>query len=134
MWLGFVVLLAGMTLYIAPVDQIGLKRPEESFHTLIIGTGAIIEFISVLFLWVYRSSLRQLTNFYNRQMGTHTAILSFRMTYKMDATTAAEVVKTIVVKLLDLTSMPDIEAPSGAQGLRRLIVPSEKPAEKKDKV
>lgn len=121
MWLGFFVLLAGMALYIAPVDKLGLNRPAEDFFTLIIGTGLIIEFISVLFLWVYRSSLRQLTNFYNRQMGAHTAILSFRMTSKMSAEAASDTIKTIVAKMLDVSSMHDIERPAGARGLGKFI-------------
>jgi hypothetical protein len=96
MWLGFVVLLAGLAYQVvAPHFNFGTPAPD--FKNLTLGSGAIIEFISAAFLWVYRSATVQLTNFYDRQMHTHTSILSFRIAETMIDLVARDRVKEAIV-------------------------------------
>jgi hypothetical protein len=121
MWLGFILLLVGIALYVGPVEKIGLKPPTQDFKVLIMGGAAIIEFISALFLWVYRSSTAQLTYFYNRQMHSHTSILCFRIASTMETAKADDTKREIVQKVLDWTSMPARPPLIGAKGLRALL-------------
>lgn len=121
MWLGFLLLLVGVALYVGPVEKLGFKTPSHDFRILIIGGAAIIEFISALFLWVYRSSTSQLTYFYNRQMQTHTSILCFRIASTMDPAKADDVKRAIVDKVLDWTSVPEKIPLVGAKGFRALL-------------
>jgi hypothetical protein len=121
MWLGFVLLLAGMALYVAPVEQLGFKPPTQDFHVIVMGGAAIIEFISALFLWVYRSSTAQLTYFYNRQMHTHTAILCFRIASTMQPEKADDTKRAIVDKVLDWSTSPEKTPLPGSKGMRAII-------------
>lgn len=121
MWLGFILLLVGIALYVCPVEKLGLKPPTQDFDILILSGAAIIEFISALFLWVYRSTTTQLTYFYNRQMNSHNSILCFRMASTMDTDKADDTKQAIIEKFLDLTTMPERPPLFGAKGLRTLL-------------
>jgi len=121
MWLGFILLLVGVAMYVGPVEKIGLKVPGQDFRILVMGGGVIIEFISVLFLWVYRSSKAQLTHFYNRQMNAHTSILCFRIASTMEKAKADDTRGAIVNKVLDWTSTPERQPIVGAKGLSYLL-------------
>jgi hypothetical protein len=121
MWLGFILLLVGVALYVGPVEKIGLKVPATDFSILIMGGAAIIEFISALFLWVYRSSIAQLEYFYNRQMYSHTSILCFRIATTMEKSQADDTKRAIVEKALDWTLKPERPALVGGKGLRALL-------------
>ncbi len=80
MWLGFIFLLIGLIFYVAPVEQFGIQISDTAnLNVLIIGGAAIIEFIAALFLWVYRSTSDQLNNFYNREMYSHSIVMSFKI-------------------------------------------------------
>lgn len=111
MWLGFIILLGGLALYVFPVENIGLKAPTAGVNTLVIGSGAIVEFISAMFLWVYRRSVGQLTYFYNRQMHTHNILLSYRIS---DTMTDKDTTKKLIIEhiLNKVWSPQTIEAPS----------------------
>jgi TRADD-N domain-containing protein len=79
MWIGFFIILFGIISYIAPLwftirDSIG-----ENFKILTIGSGIVTEMIAALFLWIYKSSINQLTYFYNRQVFIHNSLLAFRI-------------------------------------------------------
>lgn len=120
MWLGFLILIFGIALYVGPLENFGLKRPSEDFNVLIISSAAIVEFISALFLWVYRSTIDQLTFYYRLQMRSHVAILSFRMATTME--TADEAKRAIIDSILDSSLRPErIPGPAGGKGLRALI-------------
>jgi len=108
-------------MYVGPVEKIGLKVPSQDFRILVMGGGVIVEFISVLFLWVYRSATDQLTHFYNRQMQTHTSILCFRIASTMETAKADDTKGAIVDKVLDWTSMSKRPPLIGAKGLRALL-------------
>ena len=123
MWLGFVLLLIGIALYVGPVERLNLTRPDQDFQILILSGAAIIEFISALFLWVYRSTTAQLTYYYKRQMHSHTSILCFRMASTMQQ--ADETKRAIIEKVLDWNEMPERPALVGAKGLRSLLPASE---------
>ena len=119
MWLGFILLLLGIGLYVGPVEKLGLTRPSEDFRTLIIAGAAIIEFISALFLWVYRSTTGQLTYYYKRQMYTHSSILCFRMASTMEK--SDDVKQAIIEKVLDWSETPERPPLVGARGFRSLV-------------
>lgn len=119
MWLGFAILIGGVLLYIGPVEQIGLRRPEADFKLLILASGSIVEFIAALFLWVYRSTTGQLTFYYRQQMQSHTAILSFRMASTMERPDQAK--KIIVEKMLASTLQPERPAVIRGSGLAALV-------------
>lgn len=99
MWIGFAVILGGIIIRVVDLDRFGLRPLDTDISTLIIISGAIIEVISALFLWVYRSSVRQLTYFYNCQMYNHSILMSQRIADTM--THSDEIKKTIIEKLLD---------------------------------
>lgn len=112
MWIGFSVIVSGIVIRVVDLGKFGVRPLDSDVSTLIIVSGAIIEVISALFLWVYRSSIRQLTYFYNRQLYNHSVLMSQRIAETM--TSADEVKKTIIEQLLDRswTFEPDT-LPSG---------------------
>jgi hypothetical protein len=112
MWLGFFILIGGIAIYLFPIEQIGLKAPTAGVNTLVIGSGTIVEFISALFLWVYRRSIKQLTYFYNRQIHAHNVLLSYRIS---DTMADPDVPKKMIVEhiLQRVWSPEDLEATSG---------------------
>lgn len=118
MWLGFVILILGVALYIGPVERFGLQRPDEDFNTLILSSAAIVEFISALFLWVYRSTISQLTFYYRLQMRSHTAILCFRMASTMAESDEAK--RAIIASILDASMTPE-QPPTPANRLMGLV-------------
>ena len=78
MWIGFTVILLGILLQVVDVDllsKIGIRRLETNVTALVILSGAIIEVISAFFVWVYRTSIKQLNYFYNRQMYNHSVLM-----------------------------------------------------------
>jgi len=119
MWLGFALLLVGIALYVGPVEKLGLARPTQDFQILILAGATIIEFISALFLWVYRNTTAQLTFYYKRQMHSHTSILCFRMASTMQQSDDAK--RAIIDKVLDWTEMPVRPPLAGTKGLRSLL-------------
>ncbi|MDH3535829.1 MAG: hypothetical protein OER87_08795 [Gammaproteobacteria bacterium] len=121
MWFGFALLLAGLALYIVPLSKFGLNPPAENFEILVLGGAAIIEFISALFLWMYRSTTAQLTYLYDRQMYSHTAILCFRMASTIEKEKGDEARASIVAKLLDWNAKPARPASPSGSGLASLL-------------
>ena len=119
MWLGFAILLSGITFYVGPFEQLGIRRPSADFNLLILSAAAIVEMISALFLLVYRSTIGQLTFYYRLQMHSHTAILCFRIADTMKD--ADEAKKAIVDRLLDTSVVPERPAPGGGKGLAALL-------------
>lgn len=119
MWLGFLILILGVALYVGPVETLGLSRPSEDFNILILSSAAIVEFISALFLWVYRSTINQLTFYYRLQMRSHTAILCFRMSTTMENADLAK--RAIITSMLDSSLVPEPTPPTGSKGFASLI-------------
>jgi len=120
MWLGFMVLLSGVVYHILPsgVGETASTRPELKLLFLI--GGGIIEIISALFLWVYRSSILQLTYFYDRQMYSHAVLLGTRIAAGMtEGGDAAR--KSIIDKLLERNWAIDRPAPPSSKGMAELI-------------
>jgi MFS family permease len=126
MWLGFLIILAGIYLYVGPLDvgPLHLTRPTGSFNTLILAGAVMIEFISALFLWVYRSTTGQQTYYYDLQMHNHVAILCFRMAQTMQEK-RDDMKKEVIEKILSWTTRPERPPVVGARGLRALLpIPS----------
>jgi len=114
MWIGFGVIVAGIVIRVVDLQNFGLRAPDTDISTLVIGAGTIIEMVSALFLWVYRTSIRQLTYFYNRQMYNHSVLMCQRIADGMKESDPVK--KTIVEKVLDRSWVLENEAlPSGKQ-------------------
>ncbi len=119
MWVGFIFIVVGFAVYLLPIDNWGLVKPEGDIKTVVIAGGAIIEFVSALFLWVYRSSTNQLTYFYNRQIHSHNVVLCFRIASSMEKPDEAK--RSIVDKVLDRTWEVNQSAPVGAKWFGKLV-------------
>lgn len=112
MWLGFLILIAGIGLYIGPVELLGISRPPQQFSTLVLIGAVIVEVISALFLWVYQSTIAQLTFYYRRQMQSHAAILCFRIAASMTDGDASK--RAIIEQLIQISDLPERHAlPTG---------------------
>jgi len=85
MWLGFAIIMIGILRQIVPLNVISpyLPSPPKSLDPLILAGGVVVEIISALFLWVYKSSIEQLTYFYDRQMHLHGVLLSHKIAVGM---------------------------------------------------
>jgi hypothetical protein len=100
MWLGFFLLLAGIIIYVAPIEQLGVDVPDAAgFNFLIIGGTAIIEFVAALFLWVYRSTSNQLHIFYDREMYNHSLVMCFKVASTIKEPDEAK--RSIIEKVLE---------------------------------
>ena len=82
MWLGFAVIVAGFASYFIPNSQIQGQQ-SVSARDFALMSGTIIELISAAFLWMFKSSQNQLTNFYNRQFDNHNVLLLFNIAESM---------------------------------------------------
>lgn len=82
MWIGFFVIVAGVVSYLIPVGVLPSTPAAPAQQFALLG-GLIIELISAAFLWVYKSSINQLTYFYDRQQLNHNALLSFSIAESM---------------------------------------------------
>jgi hypothetical protein len=99
MWLGFLIIAFGILSYIVPTKYINENLVSGNLQLLTIASGIFTEFISALFLWIYKSSVNRLTYFYNRQVFIHNALLAYKISNTM---TDPDKAKTIIVeKILD---------------------------------
>jgi hypothetical protein len=119
MWLGFLILLVGIGLYIGPVEYLKIARPTGDFNTIVLASAVIVEVIAALFLWVYRSTTGQLTFYYRLQMHSHTSILCYRMASTMTAPDEAK--RAIIDKVLSSTLVPERPPLTGSKGLAGLL-------------
>lgn len=119
MWAGFVFMLAGFSLFVAPIEKIGLRTPTNDIQVVVIAIGAIIEFISVLFLWMHRSAMEQLTYYYNRQIHTHNVVMCFRIADSMKDQDSAKnvIISKVMERLWTLERVPT----KGAGWFRRIV-------------
>lgn len=97
MWIGFLVIVAGVVSYLIPASFLSTTPVAPAQQFALLG-GLIIELISAAFLWVYKSSINQLTYFYDRQQLNHNALLSFSVAETMTDKDAAKL--KIVDRLL----------------------------------
>jgi len=98
MWIGFVVIISGIGINYLPTS-IRESFSVNNIQDISVASGAIIEAISALFLWVYRSSIKQLTYFYNRQMDNHNVLICQRIAESM--TNSDEPKKLMIEKILE---------------------------------
>jgi hypothetical protein len=120
MWLGFLLLLAGIVLYVAPVEQLGIGIPDTSgYNFLIIGGAAIIEFVAALFLWVYRSTSNQLQIFYDREMHKHSIVLCYKIASTIKEPDDAK--RSIIDKVLERKWVYSEIEPTNSKGFRKLF-------------
>jgi hypothetical protein len=90
-------------------------------NDIVLLTGAVIEFIAAVFLWVYRYSIRQLTLFYSRQLKFHNVLLAHRLTANMEEKKEETLMK-IIDKMFEEKDQPELETPSGkGKGLIGLL-------------
>lgn len=96
MWIGFFVIVLGVVGYMIP-KEILIYTPPSKAHELALLGGLIIEIISAVFLWVYKSSMNQLTYFYDRLQQNHNALIAFTIAESMADKDSA---KKIIVEQL----------------------------------
>lgn len=115
MWIGFVVILAGLVYQVLPLEHLFPSKTATSkadITVVAVAGSAIIEIVAALFLWVYRSSIVQLTYFYNRQMHIHNVVMCYRMASVMKEPDST--VHSIIEKVLEQTwAVERPGAPSG---------------------
>lgn len=120
MWIGFVVIIAGIIPNVVPLEKYGLKASPLGLNLLAMAAGIVIEVISAMFLWIYRSSIAQQTYFYNRQIYTHGVLLSARIADSMGEG-KEKAKQTIVRRILDHRwQQPERIAPPSGRGVARL--------------
>lgn len=100
MWIGFAIIIFGLVVFMVPMPYLNQKfMNDNSLKTLTIGSGIIIELISALFLWIYKSTNEQLTYFYNRQIYVHNALFAFYIAKTTGNTDESK--NLIIAKILD---------------------------------
>lgn len=99
MWIGLLIIIFGIILYLFPSKITNQELTSGNFQILTIASGIFTEFISALFLWIYKSSVNNLTYFYNRQIFIHNTLLAYKISTSMKDGDLAK--KIIVQKILD---------------------------------
>jgi hypothetical protein len=100
MWIGFAVIIGGVIIQFIPLPALAATvKATGGVSGITTIAGGVIEAISALFLWVYRSSIGQLTYFYNRQMHVHSVVLCDRIAQSM-STAADDARRMIIEKVL----------------------------------
>jgi len=104
MWIGFLLIIFGIVIYIIPSNILNINNNEisEKVKLITIASGVVIELISALFLWIYKNSINQLNYFYSRQIFIHNSLFAFRIAQTMKESDEAK--KEIVSKILDFNS------------------------------
>ena len=125
MFLGFAVIMASVFPIVIPslfnTKQIGMN---PNVNIVVAVSGLIIEVISALFLWMYRSSMAQLTYFYNRQMYLHNVLVCVRIASGMksgDEVKSLDAKALIVTKILDSTWTVDRPSAPDSRGLKDVV-------------
>lgn len=131
MWLGFIVLLAGVADYFIPLRALLASSfnltatPQSSTgsgltpNEFVLITGVVLEFIAAAFLWVYRFSIKQQTYYYRRQLKLHNMLLAKHVGEGMQEGKDAAF-KLIVQSLLENVEMTQIDPPRTG-GLKSLL-------------
>ena len=99
MWIGFGVIITGVAVYIFQIFGNSSSSPTEGVHILTVASGAVIEVVSGLFLWVYSRSIRQLTAFYDRQSYNHHIVMCTKIAERADK--SDDLRKLIVERVLE---------------------------------
>ena len=104
MWVGFLLIIFGIIIYIIPSNILKIDNLEitEKVKFITISSGVVLELISGLFLWIYKNSITQLNYFYSRQIFIHNSLFAFRVAQTMKDSDEAK--KEIVSKILDFNS------------------------------
>jgi hypothetical protein len=125
MFLGFAVIMASVLPIVIPSmftsREIALS---PSVNIVVAVSGLIIEVIAALFLWMYRSSMAQLTYFYNRQMYLHNVLVCVRIASGMksgDEVKGIDAKALIIGKMLDSTWTVDRPPAPDSHGLKDVI-------------
>ncbi|PZU44550.1 MAG: hypothetical protein DI568_15315 [Sphingomonas sp.] len=119
MWLGFAILLTGIFSYIVPVELSWLREPSGNFALIILSSAVIIEVVAALFLWTYRSTVGQLTFYYQLQMRNHAAIQSFAIANTMQKPDSAK--RAVIDAALGTGPTPErLDLPT-AKGLTEFV-------------
>ena len=103
---------AGLADAIKAAAAVAQDRGGATINNLVLMTGAVIEFIAAIFLWMYRSSLRQLNLFYGKQLRFHGELMAQRLARNM-GDKKDEATRAVIDMLFEEHSQTEIEAPSG---------------------
>lgn len=121
MWLGFAILLVGIFAYTVPVNVPWLREPSGNFALIVLASAVIIEVVAALFLWTYRSTIGQLTFYYQLQMRNHAAIQSFAIANTMQKPDGAK--RAVIDAALGAGPVPErLDLPT-AKGLTEFVKP-----------
>ena len=104
MWIGFGVIITGVAAYIFQIVGSTSSTSTGGIHILTVASGAVIEVVSALFLWVYSRSIRQLTYFYDRQSYNHHIVMCTTIAEKADK--PDDIRKLIVERVLEHSWVP----------------------------
>jgi hypothetical protein len=115
MWAGFLIILLGIVTRIVEIPGVVIPK-DAQVSILTISSGVVAEMISALFLWIYKSSITQLTYFYNRQIFIHNSLLAFEISKSMQNSEEAK--KLIIEKIMDFGTVaaPAHSAPYTRKG------------------
>jgi hypothetical protein len=105
MWVGFIVIISGVGINFLPISIRELFA-VSNVKDISISGGTVIEIISALFLWVYQSSINQLTYFYNRQMDNHNVLICQRIAETMKKSDDTK--KVIIEKILERSQKAEV--------------------------
>ncbi len=106
MWFGFAIIGLGVLLLYRKLSLPGTSNDGQYWlETIPIISGLVIEVVSALFLWIYRSTLATERYFYNRQVFIHNALLAFRIAKTTDSAKGDEAKELIIQNILDFNKV-----------------------------
>jgi hypothetical protein len=82
MWIGFAVITVGVLSAFGFPTQ-AVNGSPTAVNVVVLASGALVELISALFLWVYRRSLEHFRYFYDQQMKSYRALMAYAITTSM---------------------------------------------------
>ena len=115
MWAGFLIILLVIFQYLAPKSW-ELPTPPGGVNYLLTAAGVLIEVVSALFFWVYRTAKAEERYFYARRIYLHSVLLGFRVSQSMQE--SGDLAKQKIVEHLlgeTLEGKPGPELPSGVK-------------------
>ena len=123
---GFILLSGGLIVQFMMINEIlGFKTGNGDMQTVVVGSGAIVEFIAALFLWVFRRTIQQLNYFYTRQSSAHNILLAFQVAQSMKTPDADKAKKIIIEKIMQENQTRDNKKTNNTNGQQNSLTTEE---------
>lgn len=103
MWIGFTVITVGILLAFG-VFHVRNQTSPIAINVVVLASGAVVEVVSGLFFWVYRSSLEYYAYFYDRQMMAYQALMAYNISSNMEDKDPPRLL--IIQRLLEASERP----------------------------